>query len=196
MKCLTAQSTILCAVLAVLPMTAFSQSNSPQDPASLIAQQKAALAPLSFLDGVWRGPAWIVSPTGEKITFTQTERIGPFLDGSVKVMDGRSYGPDGKLLFNAFAVLSYDSGQHSYSMRSYAQGRTGDFHFTPKANGYTWEIPAGPMTIHYTAAVKGGVLHEVGERILPGKEPVQFFEMNVRRVGDTDWPNAGAIGPR
>jgi hypothetical protein len=154
------------------------------------------MASLTFLDGVWRGPAWIVLPSGDKITFTQTERIGPFLDGSVKVMDGRGYGPDGKLIFNAFAILSYDSAQHSYSMRSYAQGRVGDFHFTPSANGYKWDIPAGPMTIRYIAHVEGGVLHEVGDRILPGKEPVQFFEMDVRRVGDTDWPAAGAIGPR
>jgi hypothetical protein len=52
------------------------------------------------------------------------------------------------------------------------------------------------MTIRYSAVVKEGVLHEVGNRILPGKEPVQFFQMDVRRVGDTDWPNAGAVGPQ
>ena len=51
------------------------------------------------------------------------------------------------------------------------------------------------MTIRYSADVKDGVLHEVGERVLPGKRPVQFFQMDVRRVGNTDWPNAGAIGP-
>ena len=204
MKCLPVRATqqtrtralIVLTLLAVPSLAVFAQNSSPQDPATFIAQQRDAMAPLSFLDGVWRGPGWMVLPSGEKITFTQTERIGPFLDGSVKVIDGRSYGPDGKILFNAFAVLSYDSGEHSYSMRSYAQGRVGDFHFTPSANGYTWEIPAGPMTIRYSAEVKGGVLHEVGSRILPGKQPVQFFEMNVRRLGDTDWPNAGAIGPQ
>ncbi|HTU51459.1 MAG TPA: hypothetical protein VMF56_12750 [Acidobacteriaceae bacterium] len=193
---LVTRTMILSTLMIALPLAVFGQSGAPQDPATLIAQQRQAMTPLAFLNGVWRGPGWIVLPSGEKITFSQTERIGPFLDGSVKVMDGRSYTSDGKLIFNAFAILSYDSGGHSYSMRSYAQGRTGDFHFTPTAKGYTWEIPAGPMTIRYTAAVKGGVLHEVGERILPGKEPIQFFEMNVRRVGDTDWPNAGAIGPQ
>jgi hypothetical protein len=187
---------ILSALMVALPMAVVGQTGSPQDPATLMAQQRDAMTPLAFLNGVWRGPAWIVLPSGEKIAFTQTERIGPFLDGSVKVIDGRGYGPDGKLIFNAFAILSYDSAQHSYSMRSYAQGHQGDFNFTPSANGYTWEIPAGPMTIRYTANVKDGVLHEVGERVLPSKPPIQFFEMNVRRVGDTDWPNAGAIGPQ
>ena len=187
---------ILSALVVFLPSAGFSQKNSAENPATLIAQQRDAMAPLAFLNGVWRGPAWMVLPSGEKLTFTQTERFGPFLDGSVKVIDGRSYGSNGKLLFNAFAILSYDSAQHSYSMRSYAQGRVGDFLFTPSAQGYTWEIPAGPTTIRYSAVVKDGVLHEVGNRILPGKEPVQFFEMDVRRLRDTDWPDAGAVGPQ
>ncbi len=187
---------ILSALLVVLPMAVFGQKNSPQDPATLIAQQRTAMASMAFLNGVWRGPAWILLPSGKQITFTQTERIGPFLDGSIEMIDGRGYSSEGKLIFNAFGVLSYDSAQHSYSMHSYAQGHSGDFKFKPSANGYTWEIPAGPMTIRYTADVKNGVLHEVGTRILPSNDSFKFFEMNVRRVGDTDWPNAGAIGPR
>lgn len=188
--------TYIVALLFVLPAAVFGQKSSPQDPATLIAQQRDAMASLAFLNGVWRGPGWIILPSGDKVPFTQTERIGPFLDGSVKVIDGRGYSSDGKLIFNAFAVLSHDSGKHSYSMRSYAEGRVGDFNYTPSAHGYTWEIPAGPMTIRYSADVKDGVLHEVGERVLPGKQPVQFFQMDVRRVGNTDWPNAGAIGPK
>src|SRR5665213_1090157 len=131
---------ILSALLVVVPMTVFGQKNSPQDPATLIAQQRNAIASLAFLNGVWRGPAWIILPSGDKITFTQTERIGPFLEGSVKVMEGRGYGPDGKLIFNAFAILSYDSVQHSYTMHSYAQGHVGDFVFTPSADGYSWDL--------------------------------------------------------
>ncbi|MGB8478145.1 MAG: hypothetical protein WCE63_04795 [Acidobacteriaceae bacterium] len=200
MKCsiirLTQRTLILFSALTLLPATLLGQNSPSQDPASLIAQQHDAMASLAFLNGVWRGPGWIILPAGDKVPFTQTERIGPFLDGSVKVIDGRGYSSDGKLIFNAFAVLSYDSGKHSYSMRSYAEGRVGDFNFAPSAHGYTWEIAAGPMTIRYSADVKDGVLHEVGERVLPGKQPVQFFQMDVRRVGNTDWPNAGAIGPK
>ena len=33
-------------------------------------------------------------------------------------------------------------------------------------------ILAEPMTIHYAAVNKDGMWHEVGDRILPGKEPV------------------------
>ena len=66
----------------------------------------------------------------------------------------------------------------------------------PTADGYVWEIPAGQMTIRYTAVIKEGNLREVGDRIMPGKDPVRFFEMNLKRVGDTSWPAGGAVSPK
>jgi len=54
------------------------------------------------MDGVWRGPAWIILDSGQKHQITQTERIGAFLDGSVKVMEGRGYEPDGRVKLQCF----------------------------------------------------------------------------------------------
>jgi hypothetical protein len=174
--------------------TAFGQPGS--DPASLIAAERKAMGSLAYMDGVWRGPAWTILPSGQKHNITQTERIGPFLDGSVKVIEGRGYDPDGKVTFNAFGTISYDPATRVYTLHSHAMGRVGDFALQPTADGFEWEIPAGPIKIHYTAVVKGGTWREVGDRIAPGKEPVRFFEMNLKRVGDTDWPAAGAISPK
>jgi hypothetical protein len=180
-------------------MTGFSWTASAQDratPATLIAAQRAGLAPLARMDGVWRGPAWTILPSGEKHNITQTERIGPFLDGSIKVIEGRGYGADGKVSFNAFAVISYDATTRGYTLHSHALGRVGDFVLKPTANGYVWEIPAGPAVIRYTAVIQNGAWREVGDRIMPGKEPARFFEMDLKRIGDTDWPAAGAIPPK
>lgn len=47
-----------------------------------------------------------------------------------------------------------------------------------------------------TATIKDGTWHEVGERIEPGKEPIRFFEMTLKRVGDTGWPAEGAISAK
>jgi hypothetical protein len=165
-------------------------------PEALIAAQRAAMARLSYMDGVWRGPAWIALPSGEKRTSTQTERIGPFLDGSVKVIEGRGYDSDGKVTFNAFGTISFNPATEVYMLHSYAMGNVGDFVLSLAPDGYTWDIPAGPTTIHYTAVIKDGAWHEVGDRIVPGKDPVRFFEMNLKRVGDTDWPAAGTISPK
>ena len=177
-----------------LPSTAQGQGGS--DPAALIAAQREAMARLAYMDGVWRGPAWTILESGEKRTFTQTERIGPFLDGSVKVIEGRGYNADGKIDFNALGIISYRPEKKGYVLHSHAMGRVDDFAFKPTTDGYVWEIPAGPMTFRYTAVIKDGTLREVGDRILPGKEPARFFEMNLKRLGDTDWPAAGAIPPK
>ena len=188
------------AALVLLIMTAGLSLNASgqgrPDPAKLIAAEREAMIPLAFMDGIWRGTAWTVLPSGEKHTITQTERIGSFLDGSVKVIEGRGYDPDGKVTFNAFGTISYNPATRAYTLHSYAQGNVGDFVLTPSADGYVWDIPAGPMTIRYTAVVKEGAWREVGDRITPGKEPVRFFEMNLKRAGDTDWPAAGAVSPK
>lgn len=185
---------VLVVVLAGSSMVAIAQG--PPDAAKTVAAQKEAMARLAYMDGVWRGPAWTLLPSGEKHTLTQTERIGNFLDGAVKVVEGRGYGADGKVEFNAFAIISYDPAKQAYNLRSYAMGRAGDFVLTPTADGYVWEIPAGPTTIRYTVTIKDGTWHEVGDRIVSGKAPMRFFEMNLKRVGATDWPAAGAVSPK
>ncbi len=183
------------ALLTTLGVSVTALGQGRQDPATLIAAQREAMVPLAFMDGVWKGPAWIILPSGEKHTITQTERIGPFLDGSVKVIEGRGFDPDGKVTFNAFGIISYNPASRAYTIHSYAQGNVGDFGLTPAADGYVWEIPAGPMTIRYTVVVKNGAWREIGDRIIPGNEPFRFFEMNLKRVSDTSWPAAGAVSP-
>jgi hypothetical protein len=168
-------------------------AQAPPSPAVLIAAQREAMRPLARMDGVWRGDAWTILRSGERHAITQTERIGPFLDGSIKVVEGRGYDADGKVSFNAFGVISYDPTTKAYTLHSYAQGRAGDFPLVPNADGYVWEIPAGPMKIRYTAVIKPDAWREIGEYISAGKDPVQFFEMNLKRVGETVWPAAGAI---
>jgi len=188
------------AAIALLMLTATApmevSAQGRPDPAVAMEAQRKAMSELSFMDGVWRGPAVNVRPSGEKHVLTQTERIGPFLEGAVKVIEGRGYEADGKVGFNAFGIISYSPEKQAYTMRSYAMGNVGDFAFKRTADGYVWEIPAGPMTIRYTAVIKDSVWKEVGDRIVPDKEPVRFFEMNLKRVGDSSWPAGGAISAK
>ena len=83
-----------------------------------------------------------------------------------------------------------------YTLHSHAQGHVGDFAFVATGDGYRWEIPIGPATLRYTATVKDGELYEIGERIVAGSAPQKVFEMRLKRIGDTDWPAAGAVSPR
>ncbi len=187
---------VSCLLTFALGAPGYAAAQGRPDPQPLLAAQRQALARLAFMDGVWRGTAWTMRPSGEKHTVTQTERTGPFLDGTVRVIEGRGYDADGKVTFNAFGTISYSPDTNRFTMHSYALGSVGDFNLTPSADGFVWEIPAGPATIRYTAVIKEGTWKEVGDRITPGKEPIRFFEMNLKRLGDSDWPAAGAIGPK
>lgn len=173
---------------AILAPAAGALAQTMESPAQRIAAQREAMARFAKLDGAWRGQATMTLPNGQKHEITQTERVGGFLDGAVKLVEGRGYEADGKVSFNALGVISYDPATRVYTMHSNAQGHTGNFELTPIPDGFSWEIPAGPMTIRYTATVKDGTWHEVGDRIHPGKEPVRFFDMTLKRIGSTSWP--------
>jgi hypothetical protein len=165
------------------------------DPARLISTQREAMNRFAMLDGVWRGTAWVMLPSGEKHQLTQTERVGPLLEGSVKVIEGRGYEDDGRVSFNALGIISFNPQTNTYSIRSYAQGQAGDFSISPTEEGYQWEIPAGPMTIQYKAIFGENTWKETGERISPDGTSVQFYEMTLSRIADTNWPSAGEIAP-
>jgi hypothetical protein len=166
---------------------------APVQPTPALAKGMARLA---FMRGVWAGPATGTLPTGQRYTVTQTERMGPMLGGDIVVVEGRGYRDDGSTGFNAFAVVSWDPRADRYELRSYAQGQVGTFEMKLTADGYTWEIPAGPgAVIRFTATIKNGTWREVGEYVAGDKPPVQTFEMNLRRVGDTDWPLGAPIPP-
>lgn len=190
-----ARSGLAFVVLASIALAvSLAHAQGRPDPEALIAKQRAAMAPLHFMDGVWRGPAWTLRPDGSKHEITQTERIGPFLGGAVKVVEGRGYEDDGRVSFNAFGTIAFDPQAGTYSIHSYAMGFAGDFPFTPKSDGYVWETPGGPgAIIRYTATVIGQTYDEVGDRIAGSTPPLRIFEMHLKRVGDTDWPAAGAV---
>ena len=180
----------LCASIA-LPVSA-----QQPDTATLLATQADAMKAFSMIDGTWRGPATVMQADGSRLAFTQTERIGPFLGGSVKVIEGRGYDESGKVRFNALGIVSYNAGTREYTLHSHAQGHAGDFPFRPTGDGYSWEIPIGAAILRYNAVVKEGELYEVGDRIVAGREPQRVFEMRLKRIGDSDWPAAGSVAPK
>jgi len=67
-------SLLLALALAAPPLAAAQ----PADPRTLIASQTEAMRAFAMLDGAWRGQATITQADGGRLSFVQTERIGPF----------------------------------------------------------------------------------------------------------------------
>ncbi|MBN8529610.1 MAG: DUF1579 domain-containing protein [Caulobacterales bacterium] len=187
---------ILAGALFLAASTATTGAAWAQTPqAGVQAAQREAITKLSRMQGVWVGQASGINPDQSRYSVTQTERIGPMLDGTILVIEGRGYRADGSTGFNAFAVLSYDPEASKYELRSYAQGYSGTFELKPTDNGYVWEVPAGPGVMRYTSDITDTTYHEVGDFIMPGMAPMRAFEMTLTRRGDTDWPAANPVDP-
>jgi hypothetical protein len=163
-----------------------------RDPAAIARAEGEAMAKLHWMDGAWRGPAVTQTAQGERRVM-QTERIGPMLGGAIKVIEGRGFVDGRNVGFNAFGVVSYDPFRRAYEFRTYAQGYAGTFPFEVTPTGYVWSTPAAGGSVRYTATVEGDSWNEVGDLIVAGKPPARIFEMNLKRIGDSKWPEAGAL---
>lgn len=186
------------AVLSLIVATAaMGQSAAPATPAQMVAQQQSAIARLPRMDGVWRGTGWMVDrPEDKPRQMTMTYRVGPFLDRTVKVIEIRGYLADGSLGFHAFNMVSFDSDKRAYVMNARAAGRSGAFDFELSPEGYVWRIGSGDSGLRYTGTIKDGVWKETGQSLAPGRTPVAMSEFTLRRVADTDWPEAGAVAAK
>jgi hypothetical protein len=165
-------------------------------PKSIMASPDSeAISKIEFMKGVWEGAAVGIGNDGKPYFTHQTERAGTALSGDIMVIEGKGFKKDASVSFNAFAIVSWNQRENKYEFRAYAQGFSGTFEFKLTTDGYIWEMPAGPDVYRYTATVQNGQWKEVGEFIAQGKDPVKVFEMNLKRVGDTDWPSANSFQP-
>lgn len=168
--------------------------SGPWDPATRLAAEREAMQALAFLDGTWRGTATTERATGGLV---HTERVGTLLGGTIRLVEGRSYDSRGESPFNAFGVITYDPVRRTYGMRAHAMGYAADLPFEVRPDGFSWTQPMGTnVSIHYTATVRDGEWHEVGDRVAGASPPVRVFEMRLRRIGPSEWPQADSVPPR
>ena len=180
-----------CLTLA-MPAAAPAQEMYP----SGTAEQRQAMQTLSWMDGEWVGEATVFMGPGAGASHPHTERIGPMLGGSIKVIEGRSAGdPDGAPAFNAFAIVSWDDASDRYVMRSYANGQVGDFPLEATTDGFSWTTPTRGGEIRYVTTFRDSEWIETGHFVMPGRDPMKVIELRLRRRGDTDWPAGDPVVP-
>lgn len=182
-------ATLLTAIAFVLPQAA-PPASSPAQPSGP-PPAAAAIEQAAFLLGRWEGTGWIrMGP--QRATFRQQETVRVAAGGTVLVVDGvgrsTDAGQNERLVHQAFGVLSWDAERKAYRWRAYrADG--GELETTPEisADKFVWGFD-GPngVKIRFTITkTPAGEWFEIGELTRPGTtEPVQFFEMTLKRVGD------------
>ena len=147
---------------------------------------RAAIERLRFMEGTWRGTAWMMR--GNQRTQTEmVETVEPKLGGTVLLVQGLGTVADSgagtrRTVHDALAVISFDPRSGAYAMRSYiGSGQFGEFALTLVDGGVSWtrEVPGG--RIRNTARYTADEWHEVGEFSRDGTTWTQVMEIKLRR---------------
>ena len=179
---------------------AAAASATVREPSKRVQAQQDAMKALAFLDGEWRGTAKTVRKAGT-VSMTQTVRVGPMLDGAVRMLEVRSYEADGHLSFDALRVISYNPERKVYEMRSYQNGSVRDYEMTANGSTLSWQIETGGrVSTRYEISVKNGVWTETAARMPSSSssgaktdKPETYLSISVRRQRASTWPAAGAL---
>jgi hypothetical protein len=154
------------------------------------AVQQEAMKKLSFLAGQWKGESWSEFVPGQRSTSLGTETVQSKLGGLLLIIEGvhRRKGGDkeaGKVVHNAFAVVSYDEKAKRYRLQAYTDRGNYTEAEAKVADGkleWGFRIPKFGE-VRYTITVsEQGRWSEIGEVSSDGKEWRKFFEMNLERV--------------
>lgn len=168
-----------------------AQADTPAGPRPGLTLQKEKIGEIAWLAGKWEGAGWMIAPTGERVTFRQTEDVQLRLDGTIMVIEGRGYAPSAaggpeSLMFNAFAVVSFNEFVRRYEFRSYAMGFANTFEAVMREDGaFEWRInpPNAPKMRYVITQPQPNVWFEIGERSTDGGATwTQFFEMRLTRT--------------
>ena len=180
--------------LAMLGLSVLSGLAVAEAPHDTETTEQVTGHAMAFLFGEWTGTAAFMNRSGEWTEMTQTERVGPLLDGDVVLIEGRGYDANGATTFNALGILSHTAREGGWEMRSYSDGRAGTFGFEITETGFSWSTPAGPTArMEYVATVDGDTWSQTGSFVADGQPPRQTFRMTLTRSGDTEWPAGEAV---
>lgn len=144
--------------------------------------QRVEMKKLESLAGQWKGSGWI-QQGAKRETFSGTETVQKKIDGLALLIEGKFSNPEGKVIHETLAVLSFDPTAKNYRFRTYlASGRSGEHDFKLLADGYEWGFQFPTGTVRYIIKTNNDVWLETGEFSKDGKTWMKFFEMKLEKV--------------
>ena len=171
-------------VLLFLPLA----SAIGQDPAGAAA--RAAIDKLSWIEGDWRGSAWMQLGPNRRNAY-QTERIYRAAGGTVLVIHGIGRAADpgvpaNTIVHDAFGVITWDAAARQYRVRTHvANGFSVESVVDLGDRRMTWgfEHPQGGKVRYTITLTPAGDWLEIGERSADqGATWMKFMESNLKRV--------------
>jgi hypothetical protein len=146
--------------------------------------QRAAMKKLDFLAGKWSGETRVERRPGDVLELTQTEDAQYKLDGLILQIEGTGRNKsDGKPVFRALGIVSYEEDTGTYRMRAYNDGRylETELKLLDSGKGFSWGFVFGPVKTNYVMRInEKGEWTETGEMTMGDQPPRKFVELTVR----------------
>lgn len=185
------RTTIVAAVCLLFAAPVSGQDPRSSETIAALGAKRAAMTKLLLYDGVYTG-TWTSFPLGggRSLGGTTVHRVGPFLGGTVKLMEGRNYLVDGAMVFNGMMILSFDARTGKYPLRIYANDRVIDTEAVMNSGGYYFDVPT-PAQSSFRRINIFVTARQWNERVdfHDGNKPaVKEAELILNRVGESDWP--------
>lgn len=169
-------------------VAAMSSSATAQD--VMGTTDRAAIDKLAWIEGEWRGPAWMIMGPNQRRTADQWEKIYRAAGGTVLVIQGLGKATNagestGSVIHDAFAVIYWDVQRSQYTIRTFtAAGVTletkadvGD-----KRIAWGYEHPQAGLMRYTITLTPDGQWREVGEMSRDkGATWTQIMEMTLKK---------------
>jgi len=172
------RSTFLSVLLLFFSVVAFAQMPEMSE------EHRQALKELDFMAGKWAGSGWMFIQGGKRVTFEQTEDIQWKAGKAALAIEGKGHS-EGKVIHDAFAVITYDPQRKAYDFNSVlASGMGGKFAARISAeNTFEWTMEVPGRTITYIITLNDkGQWYEKGMVKMGEGQAFQFFEMTLEKV--------------
>jgi hypothetical protein len=166
--------------LLSLALPALAAAQPPAQPSPSPARV-AAMQKIAFLEGNWKGSAWMqMGPKREETASAET--VTREVGGNALLVKGRHTLPDGRVVHDTLGVL-FASEDGTYGFHTWlGNGRNGIHKGEVKDGAFVWGLESPGMRIRYTIRLDDkGRWFEIGERSPDGATWTKFFEMTLAR---------------
>ncbi|MCK6617414.1 MAG: DUF1579 domain-containing protein [Cyclobacteriaceae bacterium] len=149
---------------------------------------KQEMQKLDYMAGKWKGEASMRQPNGTLLKVNQEEDIQFKLDGTILLIEGTGRNPEeGKVSFNALAIISYDLQKKEFQMKSHVMNgnQTNAYFKIVKENHFEWGFDTPQKAkIRYNIILNPSDKSwiEKGEYSPDGNNWFPFIEMNLTKL--------------
>jgi hypothetical protein len=168
--------------LVVIPVSLPAQQPGMPDG----SRERAAIAPLTKLVGVWEGPGSAMTGPGQMRSALQREVVELGAGGTVLIVRGTGVLKEeaNRVIHDAVATIWFDAAANKLKMRAHRmEGVVVEPDLELKGDTLVWGFAVAGGRIRYTTVFSSTDWHEVGHFIREGAAPILTMEMRLKKIG-------------